>query len=207
MSKEFSLWLMVWQWITKEALIACCLLSGFAVFFLQNNNLSENDLGSTQWQSSRKHVHVINKLQAWWTFLVGQIVALCWAAWRGRRFLMSLWWSNMSHAASKSDLGVSHTIVIITADFEISNHQISNNSGSSWAAMPLHLTLISWGQALQALLAIACQLGTEKEEGTFYTSTLKKVKHVFFSFSGVYALIKSCNILPIPFFSFFFLFQ
>lgn len=38
--KEFSLWSMVWQWITKGTLIVCCSLSGIPVFFVQNCNLS-----------------------------------------------------------------------------------------------------------------------------------------------------------------------
>lgn len=113
---------------------------------------------------------------------------------------MSLWWSNMSHAAPKADgksvTPYSSSLLIL----EILKQQISDKSGGSWASMPLQLTLISWGQVLQDILAIACQLHTEKEEDTLYTSTLKKIKNVFSHFSDVHILIKSRNILSILYF-------
>lgn len=115
---------------------------------------------------------------------------------------MSLWWSNMSHAAPKADgksvTPYSSSLLIL----EILKQQISDKSGGSWASMPLQLTLISWGQVLQDILAIACQLHTEKEEDTLYTSTLKKIKNVFSHFSDVHILIKSRNILSILYFFF-----
>lgn len=142
---------------------------------------------------------MISKLQVWCAFL-GDHYNTCWEACRGIRFVTSLWWSDMSYVAPKADgkslTPYSSSLLIC----EGLKQQISDKSGCSWASMPLLLTLISWGQALQDISAIACQLHTEKEEDTLYTSTLKKVKNVFSHFSDVHILIKYYNILPIFFF-------